>query len=291
MLAAVTLDSLIVRANREAEELGHTWIGVDHFVLALLRPADQSIAAQALRSCALTHGAYAAELSGVPASKGNGRSLNPAATRMLGRAEGLAAGLGALRPEPDHLLLAILWDPDFDASARLRELGVTRHEVLRRLREAGASLPAVDPPAQRETQWGERVLVPIGQLPALTAELVHLLPPGASFGFNHDGKETGWLIASNGVDLPTYVAVAIAAWEAGRLPCSCCRYVTLDRRQPRPARRCEVCWWSEDLDPLADPARLAEARRMFDRRGDCDERFRDRVRPPRPEEVPPWRTA
>jgi hypothetical protein len=210
---------------------------------------------------------------------------------MLGRAEGLAAGLDATRPEADHVLLAILWDPDFATAARLRELGVARHEVLRRLREGGASLPAIEPPALRETQWGERVMIPIGQLPALTAELVHLLPPGTSFGFNHDSRETGWVIASKGVDLPTYVAVALAAWEGGRLPCACCRYICIDRHQPRAARRCEVCWWSEELDPLAEPSRLAQARRMFDRSGACDERFRDRVRQPRPEEVPPWRAA
>jgi hypothetical protein len=284
----VALHRLLVRASREAEALGHERIGLDHFVLALLLPADVSAAAQALRDCGLTHEAYAEQV-GRGSARGGGREPTAAAYQMMGRAEGLAAGLGAAQPAPEHVLLAILWDTGTEF--HLGRLGVTRQDVVRRLRETAVALPTVALPVPEERRWGERVTVPIGQLRALRAELPDLLPPGATFGFNHDGAETGWLIATEDVDLPAYIAAGLAAWERGRLPCPCCRYVTLDRHQPRSERRCEVCWWSEALDPLRDGAGLAEASRTFVRLGVCDERFRDQVRPPRPDEAPPWRTG
>jgi hypothetical protein len=296
MLHAMTVDGLVTRAGREAEELGHGWIGLDHFVLALLRPGDESAAARALRACGLTHPAYAAEVGRLPGGAGpgaerHGRSLNPRAQRMLGRAEGIAAGLAAPRPAPEHVLLAILWDADGTPAHLLQRLGLTRDDVLGRLREAGATVPAADLPASRQPRWGERFPVPGEHLPALRAELRHLLPPGTTFGFNQDASGAAWLVATEGVDLAVYVPVALAAWERGRLPCPCCRCVALDRHRPRAERRCDVCWWPADLDPLGDGARLAEARRSWSRCGACDERFRDRVRPPAPDEVPPWRAA
>src|SRR5947208_7883936 len=104
-----------------------------------------------------------------------GRSPNPATHRMLGRAEGIAAGPGVARPAAEHVLVAILWDPETTTASHLDGLGVTRGRVLDRLRDAGAVLPPADPPAAERRRWGERLGVPIEQLPALRAELRDLL--------------------------------------------------------------------------------------------------------------------
>jgi Cysteine-rich CPCC/Clp amino terminal domain, pathogenicity island component len=299
---------LLPRASKEAEHLGHHWIGPDHFLLALLRQADQSRAAEVLRSCGLTHKQFVAELARlVTAAAAKDKEsrdrtspqLNPAAYRMMGRADGIAAGLGKDQVSPEHVVIAILWDPDTLTGTILDGLDVERDDIVERLAAAGIPVPARPLPRPARWRWGEEMDVPIGHLTALTAELPGLLPPGTPFGFNHDGRERGWIIAGEGVDLPMYVAFALSAWERGRLPCDCCSFVTLDRQAPADRRRCDVCWWVHDPVQSGDPTyrgganeiSLAQARMNFSEFYVCEARFRSRVRSPRPEEFPPWRAA
>jgi hypothetical protein len=299
---------LLARAWKEAEDLGHSWVGPDHFLLALLRPADESVAADVLRACGLTHERFAEELARVLDKASLGRAketeqatpeLNPAAYCMRGRAEGMATGLGEEQVGPEHVVLAALWDPYTLTRDVLTNLGVDPENVVSRVASAGIRVPAVPLPKPEQWRWGDEVDVPIAQLCALTAELPGLLPPGTPFAFNHDGKERGWVIAGEDVDLDAYVSFALAAWERGRLPCDCCGFVTLNREEPLNQRRCEVCYWVKDPVQVGDwtyrggtnGISLVEARENFDEFRACDARFRDRVRAPRPEEFPPWRAS
>jgi Cysteine-rich CPCC/Clp amino terminal domain, pathogenicity island component len=301
-------DRLLGRAAAEADELRHEWLGGDHFLLALLRPADESLAGQALRACGLTHDAYAREFArgleeaeeakpGRAERKKRGHiQPNPAAYTMMGRAEGLAAALGAAEAGPEHVLLSIIWDPQSPTTCVLNRLDTNREEIADHLRAAGVPLPAGGLPPLKQRRWGEKVVVPIEQLQALTA-LPKLLPPGAHYGFNHDGKDSAWLIASEEVDLPRYIAFALDAWERRRFPCSCCGYVTLDLDVPQGERRCDVCFWIQDAVQASDceyrgganEVSLIEARNNLARCGASQEKFTDKVRPPRLEEIPPWR--
>src|SRR5262249_42723121 len=80
----------------------------------------------------------------------------------------------------------------------------------------------------------------------------------------------------------------------GTVPCPCCGFLTLGSRGD--FGFCEVCFWEDDGqdDDDADEVRggpngalsLSVARDNFRAYGASDERFRDSVRAPRPDEFP-----
>jgi Clp amino terminal domain, pathogenicity island component len=205
------LDRLLRLATSEAKRLESSVIGPVELVLAILHPdAGDSAAARALRHC----GVGRDELSELTALTGaaleieDGPQLNPAAYRMLGMAEGIAAAGGAAEVTADHVLLAFLWEPAFSHGV-FERYGSSRELVRARLAELGVDLPqeALPPPDPR--RWGPRVDVTLEELPVLIRELPYVLPQGASISFNHDRKK-GWIAATEGVDLPTYIPRAIA---------------------------------------------------------------------------------
>ena len=76
-----------------------------------------------------------------------------------------------------------------------------------------------------------------------------------------------------------------------RFACPCCGYLTLPVRGDY--ELCDVCFWEDgghddDDDPNGpNHISLNEARISFAALGACDRGCLDRVRPPRPEEIPP----
>jgi hypothetical protein len=86
----------------------------------------------------------------------------------------------------------------------------------------------------------------------------------------------------------------IRGTEGGPYPCPCCGYVTLPDRGG--FALCPVCWWEDDGqdDQDADRVRggpnndlsLTQARANFQRFGAASERWRPRLRAPRPDEYP-----
>jgi hypothetical protein len=82
--------------------------------------------------------------------------------------------------------------------------------------------------------------------------------------------------------------------DSGPFRCPCCGCLTLSDRGGYGI--CPVCFWEDDGqdDHDADVVRgepngslsLTDARAYYRRFGACDERFLDKVRPPRPEEIP-----
>jgi len=79
-----------------------------------------------------------------------------------------------------------------------------------------------------------------------------------------------------------------------RSPCPCCGYRTLDEEPPGTFEICPVCYWEDDLVQFRDPdyrgganeESLNEARRNFKAFGASEERVKDRVRAPLPDELP-----
>jgi ATP-dependent Clp protease ATP-binding subunit ClpA len=146
------------RADAEAEELRHGWIGAEHLVLALLR--ERSAAGESLRACGVEHGSYRREVEGLPATYLSarppywpyGKSVAFDAQQVLARAEGLAAGLGSTTVESEHILLSLLWArTSLVALALLERLGATRERILGELERRGVRL-GVPPPAW--PSWG-----------------------------------------------------------------------------------------------------------------------------------------
>jgi hypothetical protein len=194
-------------------------IGPEEYVLAILHPeAGDSVAAQALRDCGIAREAFAdltmpkrtrKEIHGGP-------QLNPAAYRLEGLAEGIAAGLGATELRAEHVLLAFLWEPYFSHWI-FDKLGSSRELVRARLAELGVDLPQSEVPPPDPRRWGPTVEVPLDELWILLRELGNVLPERAQFRFNHD-RVKGWIEATEGVDLALYLPRALARHRQRSVP-------------------------------------------------------------------------
>jgi Clp amino terminal domain, pathogenicity island component len=204
------LDELAHLAWREAKRLRSPVIGPDTFLLALLHPeAGESRAAQALRRCGVTREAVE-EMAGrgqrdedVP----DGPQYSPAGLNLRNMAEGLAAGLGDSEVRAEHVLLAYLWEPH-NSAWQLEHLGTSRDEVLSSLAELGVDVPRPPLPAPDPRTYGPQVDVALDDLWILLRALWYVLPPGASFTWNHDGKK-GWVSLTEGLDGNEYVERAL----------------------------------------------------------------------------------
>ena len=83
----------------------------------------------------------------------------------------------------------------------------------------------------------------------------------------------------------------IAVTENELFRCPCCGYYTLS--SPGAYEICPVCFWEDDPVQEDDPdisgganeLCLNECRENFEKYHACEERFRDKVREPLPEEI------
>lgn len=79
-----------------------------------------------------------------------------------------------------------------------------------------------------------------------------------------------------------------------RFACPCCGYLTLTEKPPGTFAICAVCNWEDDNVQFADPTyrgganevSLSEGRENYRTIKASDPRSVDRVREPRPEEIP-----
>jgi hypothetical protein len=210
------VDGLLYGAGREADALGIGWIGPDEFLLALLAANDRSPALIALEDCGIRHDEFAdavkrsideADPPVDDSRDDGGRTLNPAAHELIGRAEGVAAGLGASAVSREHVLIAYLWDTSSDELEML--CGVTREEVMERLRSLGVQTPSGPLPPFPVRRPQTKVFVPYADLMPVVSALTARLPRDASFGFNEDGKSRAWVSADSEIDLQGEVAAVL----------------------------------------------------------------------------------
>lgn len=203
-------------AFKEAERLGHDFVGPEHGVLAVLRGDPTDPARLALDDVGITTDSVERLLTRMleadpqatpePAA---GIRPNPAWYRVAGRAEGFAAGLGTGDVRPLDLVLALLWSrrPLLDEPAASREALVTA------LARRGAALPPTPlPELERQPRFTQHVELPRRSLDRVLALLTERHPVGAgpTYGFNHDGAERAWVSAEDGIDLQGIVDSAIA---------------------------------------------------------------------------------
>jgi hypothetical protein len=201
----------------EAEALGHGWLAELHILLGISR--TDSRARRALDAVGITHRRLqeaANELLEGSASDPEGPELvmtmfNPAGARAVNWAEGYATGRGET-PADDHLLLAILWDNVCFSASVFRHLGVSRAAVVEALRREGASAPDADPPADRpQVEWGDKIELTMDELRVVVRELPKRIDlRSRQFGWNHDGRGHGFVIAERTIDLRRHVDEILA---------------------------------------------------------------------------------
>jgi hypothetical protein len=200
------------RAMDEADRLGNRYVAAEHLLLALVVPEEQTLAARALRECGVEYEALRTLLNGDGSSrplKPRARAYPPAFHALQACADGIAVGFGANAVEPEHLLLAILWESHGRTRSRLEQLGTTPQAVQRRLGKLGARVPPRQPPGPDDTRWGEYVTVRIPGNDAweLASRVRELLPEGAPIAFNFNSA-SAWYHTGEGIDLAPIVRKA-----------------------------------------------------------------------------------
>jgi ATP-dependent Clp protease ATP-binding subunit ClpA len=191
-------------------------MAIDLFLLALSelpgsRPSRQALEAEGIDSDGILAQVRA---HGDTASEGNVRlTFAPAFYSVKGRAEGLAAALGDGSITPEHVLVALMWDPMSLSSQVVHRVGASRQRIIDHLRHAGVVVPQAPLPPQREIERGERVWVDRDLVDSVVAYVGRHIPPETVWGFNYEG-DRAWLIAESHVE--GLVAEALAAQEQGR---------------------------------------------------------------------------
>lgn len=211
--------TILQAAAGEARRLGHDWVGPEHALLAVLRENPGEGARVALEEAGMDAQLVEAHVLAMAESKAGegatGSSLrpNPSWYRVSGRAEGFAACLGTGHTRPVDLVLALLWD---DGKWQWAErAGVHREAVIAALARLGARLPSVPPPALDRREFSQKVEFPRRHLEAVLTVLAERHPSGSgpTYGFNHDGEGTAWVVAEEGIDLQAAVDEATGGVE------------------------------------------------------------------------------
>jgi ATP-dependent Clp protease ATP-binding subunit ClpA len=195
------------RVHAVAQRLGRQVAGDDLFLIALTELPDDAPARAALEVEGITSERLRSEVrtgGDEPFEAPRGITFAPAFYVMQGRAEAFAATLGDGAVTPEHVLLAILWDPNDASSQLLWRLGVSRERIVEQLRHLGVAVPKPPPPPQREIEDGERVWFNRSDVERVLRYLHRKIPPGTVWGFNYEA-ERAWAIAESSVDLQTLV--------------------------------------------------------------------------------------
>jgi hypothetical protein len=207
------LDGLIYGASREAAALGHTWIGAEHYLLAILAMQVESPAHAALAHLGVRHDDFARDLAAAISASDppvfdasiddQDVTLNPAAHEFLGRAEGIAVGLGEPEVTLEHVLMAYLWDASHSYGS-LEGLGVTPQAVLDELERLNVAVPAASlPPPPRPIT---RVFIPFDAADEIWARLHDRLPRDSGLGINHhEESRRAWVVADHDIDVESHV--------------------------------------------------------------------------------------
>lgn len=146
-------------AAEESTALGHGHVGVEHVVLAMLRPECPGIARQVLESFGLRIDdvrRHVVEISGPPNPDARGQVYTPRLQIMLERARLEAERLADPVVTSDHFLLAITEDGDQHWALGADISGAAIRERVIALTNAAQALDDPDPEFLRRKTKGER---------------------------------------------------------------------------------------------------------------------------------------
>jgi hypothetical protein len=214
---AMLVRKAVAGAFREAAALGHGWVGPEHVFLAILALADDSPSCVVLARLGIGHDEYARDLAAaisasdppVSAPDEVDRDLkpNPAWYELVGRADGIALGLGAGEVSLEHLLLAFLWEA---ARTHVEQqfADVSMQSIVDALAESGVQVPPGALPAAPRAS--KRVFVPYEALSEIHGLLLQRLPPGSGLGLNWTDNSRAWVVANDDIDLEQHVQAIVA---------------------------------------------------------------------------------
>lgn len=199
----------------EATRLEQHWMGPEHTLLGILRGDPEDLARRALEQAgvdaAMVEGWIIKMSTAPPAAKAEGTSgvkPNPRWYTIEGRAEGMAAALGAQETGAVHFLLALLWD---QRRWHLTEQpGVSREAIVAALADLLPVAPL--PELERKLNFTQYFEFPRRKASDVLEILAKRHPPGSgpTFGFNYKDEETAWVRAEDGIDLQGIVDEALA---------------------------------------------------------------------------------
>jgi ATP-dependent Clp protease ATP-binding subunit ClpA len=208
------IPSAIFRGVMEhARRMGYPVASDDLFLLAIAELAEGTPSREVLESVGIKAERLATEISSIARpmpAESDGLLFPPAFNSMAGRAEAFAASLGDGPISPEHVLMALIWDPSSQASQLLWRLGVSREDIIERLRSRGVTVPRASIPPQVEVERGEKIWIDRDDVQHLIAELPKRLPPDAHFGFNYEG-DRAWVVAGASIDLRSLVHSILAS--------------------------------------------------------------------------------
>jgi Clp amino terminal domain, pathogenicity island component len=186
---------MLARPGREAARLDHSYIGSDHYLLALL--ATPSIASETLEELGITYERVVESVRGREThiaarsdEEPQRRELSPTpdAYGLMGRAEAFAATAGDRRPRPEHWLLAIVWSSTGSSVTTLHHLGAPQPAVLDGLRRRGVPVPEVEPPLYRPWRGGAKSRFPrknCSRCSTCSGRCIHRDPSGVGASTGH----------------------------------------------------------------------------------------------------------
>ncbi len=153
MAIGPTESAVLEAALAEAIRLGHQWAGPPHILIALLDERRPSVAKEVLHALGVRRGTIeheAVRRYGCTDRATDGRS--GATTDILwhetsGRVQGLAAALGTGVISPEHVLIALVWQPRQRwLEDLLVSVGTSRDAVVAELAGRGVPVPVGAPP-------------------------------------------------------------------------------------------------------------------------------------------------
>jgi ATP-dependent Clp protease ATP-binding subunit ClpA len=128
-LLDISAKRVLALSEEEARQMRHDWIGTEHMLIALVR--SEGVAQRALQALGVTLDAVRAGVfKDVPPRETDVTQITvtPRVKSLLGRAI-MLAGPVSDRVKPQHLLLALVADPDGIGSQVLTQLGVTPEKL------------------------------------------------------------------------------------------------------------------------------------------------------------------
>jgi ATP-dependent Clp protease ATP-binding subunit ClpA len=130
-------------AAQYASELGRDVASDDLFLLALAGLDETCPARQALNDAGVDADRLRAQIRkpGDAPRDARGLVFPPSFYWMNGRAEAFAATLGDGTIAPEHVLLALIWDPTSMTSTLLWEMGVSRERIVESLARSAWRFP------------------------------------------------------------------------------------------------------------------------------------------------------